>query len=268
MKLSGKLGIILSLVIFSTFTLRADDQKAQVMIIGVFHFNNPGLDTVKIKHMDVMDEHSQAYLKGLIDRIASEYKPTRILLEYNPENEAVMHQRYADYLKGEYELGKNEVYQMGFRLAEAAGNVPIMSVDEREIHWDAEGLFKVMPEVAPEIQKYNDDVFARYSEESQKDHMTLSLRELLIKYNEPETDRINKGFYIMTNSVSKDGNFEGALASSSWWHRNFRMYAKIQMAAKPGERLLVIAGQGHTAILKDLLALDNQIKAVKVNPLF
>ena len=44
------------------------------------------------------------------------------------------------------------------------------------------------------------------------------------------------------------------------------MYANVQAAAAPGRRVLVIAGSGHTAILKDLLALDGQRQAEDVLP--
>ena len=44
----------------------------------------------------------------------------------------------------------------------------------------------------------------------------------------------------------------------------FRMYANVQHAAAPGHCVLVIAGQGPAAILKDFLALDSQRKAVQV----
>jgi hypothetical protein len=44
------------------------------------------------------------------------------------------------------------------------------------------------------------------------------------------------------------------------------MYANVQTAAAPGRRVLVIAGAGHTAILKDLLAIDGQRVAEDVVP--
>ena len=69
----------------------------------------------------------------------------------------------------------------------------------------------------------------------------------------------------MTNQVGEDDNFVGADATASWWHRNFRMFAIIQRYAQPGERVLVIGGQGHTAILKQLLD-DDERRAVDVTP--
>jgi hypothetical protein len=46
------------------------------------------------------------------------------------------------------------------------------------------------------------------------------------------------------------------------------MYANIQQAAKPGERIIVIGGSGHTAILKQLLATDQRLVAIEVNKYF
>jgi|GEM_PF-3263448 len=44
------------------------------------------------------------------------------------------------------------------------------------------------------------------------------------------------------------------------------MYANVQRVATPGQRVLVLAGQGHTAILEELLATDRQRQAQDVGP--
>lgn len=83
-------------------------EPAQVMLIGTFHFSNPGRDSVKVDDVDVFDEASQQYLQQFARRLA-EFKPTRVLLEYNPEDEELINQRYTDYLAGTYEPGTNEI---------------------------------------------------------------------------------------------------------------------------------------------------------------
>ena len=87
-----------------------------------------------------------------------------------------------------------------------------------------------------------------------------------LRTNDPEQDALNRGFYVLTNAVGADDNFVGADAAASWWHRNFRMYAIVQRFAQPGERVLVIGGQGHIAILRRLLADDREREAVDVRP--
>ena len=67
--------------------------------------------------------------------------------------------------------------------------------------------------------------------------------------------------YLLTNAVGVDkDHYYGADASASWWHRKFRIYAKIQHQAKSNTRIFALAGQGHTAILKDFVKSDQKIK--------
>ncbi len=245
----------------------ADEAKPQVMMFGVFHFANPGKDMVKTDQINVMTPEPQAYLDRLAQRIVAEFKPTKILIEYSPTDDEKWQGWYQDYLNGKYELGSNENFQLGFRIGKLAGGIPVQGFDEREIGWDAEPLFEVMPIAAPELKAELDQFFADYSKQTEEAHRTQSLAQLLMDANDPEQDRLNKDLYIMTNGVSADGKFQGATASSSWWHRNFRMYARIQQQAAPGERLLVVGGQGHTAILKDFLAIDSHMEGADVRPL-
>lgn len=243
----------------------ADEPQAEVMLFGVFHFSNPGNDVIKSKQINVMTPDNQAYLERLTTRIA-EFQPTVVLLEFDRENEAGMQERYAQYLDGEYELDSNEIYQLGFRIAREAGVETIHSFDEREVHWDAEPLFEYMPENDPETHKKVNDLIAQISSDREIAHSTKTLADLLLESNDPEQDSLNKYLYLMTNHVGAGDNFVGADASASWWRRNFRMYANIQKYAQPGERVLAIGGQGHTAILKDLLALDAERRAVDARP--
>ena len=72
-----------------------------------------------------------------------------------------------------------------------------------------------------------------------------------------QDDQENKNIYLALNSVgAEDGSFYGADSSASWWHRNFRVYAKIQQQAKTNAKVFALAGQGHTAVLKDFVNLN------------
>jgi hypothetical protein len=100
-------------------------------------------------------------------------------------------------------------------------------------------------------------MIATVSAREESNHRTMSLKQILAKSNSPREDLHNKGFYMALNDVAAStGLFHGADASANWWHRNLRMYALVQMHAQPGERVLVIAGSGHTAILRDFLRAD------------
>jgi hypothetical protein len=226
----------------------------RVLLLGLFHFHNPGLDAVKFEPIDVMAAEQQAYLVALAGRLAS-FAPTRVLLEYPQKSDEAMNQRYADYLAGRFELGRNEIYQLGFRVARLMGHERVYGIDAQAPRGGT-GLWDYLAE-RPEMQQDLERLIAAESERLQRMHRALSLGEILALSNSVEEDRRNKGFYMYLNPVAAgSGLFLGADDAAAWWHRNLRMYALIQEQAQPGERVLVIAGSGHTAILRDLLRAD------------
>ncbi|MDH5240749.1 MAG: DUF5694 domain-containing protein [Gammaproteobacteria bacterium] len=238
---------------------------AQVMLFGVFHFSNPGRDMVKTDQMNVMTNENQAYLGALSAEI-SKFNPTIVLLEFEPEREPEMQERFRQYLDGTYDLPSNEIYQLGFRIAALSDADTIHGFDETGIQWNAEPLFDYMESNDTETGARMSALIEELTSDAQEEQTRLSLRELLVRYNDPDRDALNRGIYVLTNHVGGNGNFVGADAAASWWHRNFRMYALVQQHALPGERVLVIGGQGHIAILRQLLADDRDREAVDVRP--
>lgn len=237
---------------------------AKVMLMGVFHFANPGRDMVKSGVINVMTKGNQAYLDGLATRLAA-FQPTEVLVECDPSDQAALDKDFDGYKKGTFALKSNEIYQIGFKVAKAAGVDSITCFDEGKVGWDAEPMFNYIKANDPRMQASMDAMYQSLSERADREQSTLSLPQLLQLNNDAGRDRENKDLYIRTNAVDAGGSFAGADASASWWHRNFRMYANVQKAAAPGHRVLVVAGSGHTAILKDLLAIDSQRQSEDVS---
>jgi hypothetical protein len=256
-------GVLLALVT----TAGSAQEPSEVMLFGAFHFANPGLDVVKTDQINVMTPENQDYLEGLAERLA-DFQPTKILLEYEPTRDAELQQRLADYRDGSFELPSNEIYQLGFRIAARTDGATIHGFDERSVHWQAEPLFAYLEHSDPETQARLNALYEQVTEEMQEAHSTLSLRELLVLANDEDKDRLNRASYLMTNHAGTGDSFVGADATASWWHRNFRMYAHVQRYAQPGDRVLVIGGQGHIAILRTLLDDDPERVAVDVRPYF
>ncbi len=237
---------------------------AKVMMMGVFHFANPGKDMVKSGVINVMTSENQAYLNGLATRLAG-FHPTAVLIECEPADQVKIDEKFAAFRKGSFAMTSNEDFQIGFRVAKVAGIDKVTCFDEGNVGWDAQPMFDYIKKNEPKTQEALDAVYKSMSERENREQATMSLPQLLKLTNETARDRENKDLYIRTNAVDAGGSFAGADASASWWHRNFRMYANVQKAAAPGNRVLVIAGAGHTAILKDLLAIDSQRQSEDVN---
>ena len=232
-------------------------EPAKVMLLGMFHFANPGRDMVKTRVIDVMAPENQAWLDGLADRMAA-FKPTDVLAECSPAEQDKIDGKFRDYVAGRFALPSNETYQIGFRVARRAGLARVTCFDEDSVGWNAQPMFEFIEKHDPELKKDLDATFQSLTATMDEEQATLPLVRLLQLTNDPVRDRLNKALYLRTNGVDAGGSFAGADASASWWHRNFRMYANVQRAAAPGRRVIVLAGQGHTAILKDLLAADDR----------
>ncbi|MCB1553794.1 MAG: hypothetical protein KDJ14_08265 [Xanthomonadales bacterium] len=242
-------------------------QPAEVLLLGSFHFSNPQRDLVKTEQVDVMAEPEQAYLGALAARIAA-WHPTAVLLEFDPQHTERINDEYTRYLADDFVLPVNEIYQLGFRVARLAGLRRVDSFDEQEVGWNAEPLFAAMKKNDPATQARFDALIERVSRDMARAHATLSLADLLRRANDPAEDRLNKSIYLLTNGVGAGAGFEGADAAASWWHRNFRMYARIQQHAAADARVLAIGGQGHVAILKDLAADDPDVRVVDAMAFF
>lgn len=240
--------------------------SARVMFLGLFHFDNPGRDAVKYSPRDVMQPAEQAYLLALAERLAR-FAPTKVLLEYPAKNDEAINQRYADFVAGRFELPRNEIYQIGFRVAKIAGHARVHGFDVDAPPFHAELWSYLSKDPAAEANLMN--LISSESTRLQGVHRSMSLKEILALSNSLPEDRRNKGFYMLLNPVGAEERlFHGADAAANWWHRNLRMYALIQAHARPGERVLVIAGSGHTAILRDLLRADADRVEEEVQPYF
>lgn len=254
-----------SLLIGSPAATAKEQPPAQVMLFGVFHFENPGFDVIKKDQIDVMTDEGQAYLEALSDKI-SNYNPTVVLLEFDPNREPEIQERFRQYVDGSYQLSSNEIYQLGFRIAARSDADTIHGFDETNIHWQPQPLFEYLESTDTSTGARMSAVLDELTAADHKAHEPMSLQDLLVRANDADYDAQNRALYLMTNYVGEGQNFVGADATASWWHRNFRMYALVQRHAKPGGRVLVIGGQGHIAILRQLLADDRDREAIDVRP--
>jgi hypothetical protein len=252
------------LLLAAALPAQAQPAPGRVMLLGLFHFDNPGLDAVKYQPIDVMQPAPQAYLEQLARRLAA-FAPTKVLLEYPARSDERVNQQYTQYRAGSFELRRNEIHQIGFRVAALAGLDRVHGFDVAAPPGEPK-LWAYLPQ-EPQAQRQLEQLIDGESKRLQLLHAQQPLQEILRLMNSAEEARRNKGFYMLLNPVAAaSGLFHGADASAHWWHRNLRMYALVQQHAGPGERVLVIAGSGHTAILRDLLHADPQRAGEDVLP--
>ena len=238
-------------------------ERAQVMVLGTWHFENPGLDVVQTEIADVLAPAHQAEIETIVASLAR-FRPTVVLVEAPPATDARLDSLYREWRAGRHSMPRNEVQQLGFRLAASSNLDGVEPIDE-----PGEFPFRELmeyagandPAAAAEIMGAIDSI----SREKQRIHDELTMAEHFRVSNDPESLRHGHGLYVRFNRVGAGDGWAGTNVLAGWFERNARIFGHIQRHAQPGERVLVIFGSGHAQILRELIGYDPTMQLVEPN---
>jgi hypothetical protein len=101
--------------------------RAEVLVLGVYHMANPGRDIHNMRSDDVLAPKRQAEIGQLVE-VLKRFRPTRVAVERDAFDSRIA-KDYADYVAGSHELSRNEVEQIGFRVARELGHKAVYPVD-------------------------------------------------------------------------------------------------------------------------------------------
>lgn len=257
MKLPAFLAAILGAIAMPAAAQDGSDRPVpvEVMILGSYHFANPGADMVNLEVDDMLTPRRQREIQILTDTLAK-WQPTRIAVEGTAQPPSL---ELEDYAQTDELLttDRNESIQIGYRLARMLGHSAVYGFDERSGEGEPDyfpmGRVQAFAQENGGIEQLNDmfgKVQARVAEEQAK-LPVQSVAESLIFHNrrdlvDAEHDRI---YYSML-SIGDGDQQPGAELNAYWYMRNAKMFAKIGMIAEPGDKVLVIAGSGHATWLR------------------
>ncbi len=241
---------------------------AKLLILGTFHFKDAGLDSYKPEvDVDIMSPKRQVELEALLDRLAR-FKPTKVLIEVDRDRQTVFDERYGSYLAGTYELGANEVYQVGFRLAKRLGHERVHAVDasgrayqglpDLETYAGDHGqqalLESAWDERYTELYRYGDQLKARQT-----------LIEHLLYLNSEERVMRGHGHYVLRRLALGDSDeYPAADHLTGWWYnRNLRIVGNVFRVMEPGDRLLLLIGAGHLPIIRHAVEASPEIGLIE-----
>ena len=241
--------------------LRSEPQ-ARVLVVGVFHLQDAGHDTYKPQFpYDIRTPQRQRDLEEVLDRLAA-WRPTRIAIEANPERQARLDSLFAVYPGNGMDTLRNEIYQIGFRLARRLGLPGVNCVDA-----DGRSLDSTMTQEEWQRRQAalargplsTTDWDARFTALYRADDSlktVRTLRQTLLYINSPERLRAGHGHYLVGDLLNgAPGDYFGADGFISlWYNRNLRIYSNLaRLIRTPRERILLIIGAGHVPILQQLL---------------
>lgn len=238
--------------------------RAQVMILGTHHMDNPGLDYANPAVDDVLAPRRQAEIAAVAQALA-EFRPTRIAIEVPPSRDSAINAQYGAYRAGTYTLARNEIDQLGYRLAGMLGQGRVYPVDYRldmdfggAMQWAAQnGQGELAQRMGATVQAMVGEMNARIA--------TTSVGAQLAEANSARADSMH-GLYLVLATVGRDTTYKGAEEVANWYTRNLYIFANIARVAQPGERVLVIMGSGHGTLLREFVDASPELDLVSAEP--
>lgn len=236
-----------------------DPTRPEILIVGTYHMSNPGRDVHNLEADDVLSATRQREITQLIE-VLRRFRPTKIALEVHVRSRTIA-PRYESYLAGDYTLTRNEVDQIGLRLAGALNHPAVYPVDEdgefpytRVLNYaKANGLTgpfdSLQASVGAGVQR-----LAEYM----GSHTILETLQLM---NGDSSVADAVGAYYGFVPFGEPAEYAGSDLVARWFERNIRIYRNIRaLVTSPEDRILVIYGAGHLGWLRQMVEDDPAVQ--------
>ncbi|MDN3550045.1 DUF5694 domain-containing protein [Mucilaginibacter aquaedulcis] len=237
----------------------------QLLLLGTFHFSNPGLDAVKFKSADINSDTRQKEIQQLVGNI-KKFKPDKIFIEAGIDQQALIDSQYNAYLSGNYKLSANETNQVGFRLAKELGHKKVYCIDYWGTQFPFDSLLKVAKQNRQDelLNSINDKITA-VGQEFNAMLLKSTIQQLLAWENTDAMNAENVGFYFKLLKAGDLKNHVGSYLTSEWYRRNLIIYEQMLKELDGREkRIFLMFGQGHTAMIKQFVQYNHELELVPV----
>ena len=239
---------------------------AKVMLLGVAH-----LDSKNDVHNSVFEDSPlspkrQEQIADIIQRL-SKFHPTKVLVEAPMDNPKIA-ERYQQFLAGQFMLPANEIYQFGFKLAAHAKNSAIYPVDTHGPTLIEEGSARDKSHtefLQAHFAEVSTPAFAELLARANALERTGTYLELLRCLNTDAVIRASASWYSVLVGMGRDAEGAGSAYVAQWFTRNCYIFSNILSVIHPGDRVVVIIGQGHEYLLREFTRLNPNL--VDVDPL-
>ena len=273
--------LIFSVIIFSCQNknqetpskLSIDTNTKEVLLIGTFHYNNPGADIAKTKSFDILNNKSQLELKQISLSI-KDYNPTKIFVEWPYNEQKELDSLYHLYKENQYFTNgslsdfylKNEIFQLAFRVAKMNNLEKVYAIDYSKTEFPyGDVMNDIENNKQLELKEKIENTISKFTGDF--DNMIdsdVSLKELTYYQNSKEMRYISNDLHNNVFSLAGSSNdFNGVFLTSEWYKRNLYMWSLIQKkVSKFDERIMVLVGSSHAAMI-ELFIKENKDWGIK-----
>jgi hypothetical protein len=228
----------------------AQQAPVQVMVVGLYHMNNPGRDMHDVKADDVLAPGRQKEIADIVAGIAR-FGPTVVDVEWDADTTTT---RYQAYLAGTLPPSRNEVVQLGYRLAKRANLKTVNGIDvEADFPYEAVDAFAKAHGLEPLLAAADAQVGADVARINDVlAHGTIG--DTLRFINDPSRIAGDNAFYRTTLKVGAGSVQPGVELLTAWYKRNFSICANLIQHAQAGDRVVVFYGSGHAFLLRQCVS--------------
>lgn len=230
-------------------------EPIRVMIVGSWHFDNPGQDVHNVRSVDMRTPARQAELAAVAEAL-DRFDPTVIGIERVARDQTTLvDQGWAAYGAADLLTDPDERVQIGYRLAERAGIDRVYALDEQPEEGEAIDYFPYDRVVAwaeangrmADLEAMQAPVIA-YVQDLTSRQQTDSVGAVLAEINRPDhpfNGPASQSFYYGFLRFGSGRDLPGADLNAGWYARNAKIFAKLLQVARPGDRVVVVFGSGH-----------------------
>ena len=259
-----KIILLLALITFNLSS--AQTKKKQILLIGTFHFANPGNDVAKIKTFNVMSEKSQKELETMSDKI-KKFGPDKIFVEWRFTKQTELDKFYNKNTDSLFKKDANEITQLALRAAKKLNHKKLYAIDYRT-PFPYDSLMMSMEKAdQKDLMEKTKKMMEEYQKEQNEKISKSTLTELMLYFNKKETDKDNLQWYLeVANRTGKPDDFTGASLVSNWYKRNLYMYSLIQkLTESKDDKIMVLVGSGHAAMFRQLIENDPTFELIELS---
>jgi hypothetical protein len=243
--------------------------EVQVMLLGTYHFANPGQDVIKQDIDDVLRTQRQTELEDLTTRLA-QWKPDRIAVEWAWSRTDTIQARYARYRAGTLTPNRNEVVQVAFRLAARLGHPAVYPIDD-DSFLDLNDSLHAFDRRRPEFKRTRDSINAILQAEAKSTNAWMRQTTIVEHLQRANTDEAlhggnSLGMFGGYLAAGEGANYGGSQFLARWYERNINMAHNLTRILRPEvKKILLVVGSGHVMPLRGIL--DEAPQFCPVSPL-
>jgi hypothetical protein len=250
------------------FPAECSASEVQVMLLGTYHFANPGRDAIKQNVDDVLVPHRQRELEDLVQRLAR-WEPDQIAVEWPYAFADSTRARYDRYKAGTLAPSRNEVVQVGFRLAARLGHPTVYPIDH-PMPIGNDSVSAVFTR-RPNLKRASDSLMRSMQTLADSEAVRMRGTTIVQHLRDANTDEAlhagnSLGMFGTLLPAGDGDNYGGPQVLAKWYERNIRMAHHLTRVLRPGtDKVLLIVGSGHVPPLRNVL--DESPQFCPVSPL-